>query len=173
MFKRKLTALLLIVATLFLPPAAAMEKLISGNTYSLVIPADGTTGAPMASVSQNQDLAALITHTAAVAGVSGTDQINVNSRGAQVGVNITAATGTAPTLQVIVEGKDPSGTYYTVFASAALVAAPGFTLLSVYPGLTSSAVVGTQVLPRTWRVRTVIGGTTPAVTATVSASVIV
>lgn len=122
----------------------------------------------------NVDAAALITHTAAAAGVSGADQLNVNGRGLQVGVNITAGTGTSPTLQVIIEGKDAaSGVYYTLFASAAIAATPGFTALSVYPGLTGSATVGNQVLPRTWRVRTVIGGTTPAVTATVGASIIV
>lgn len=122
----------------------------------------------------NFDTAALITHTAAAAGVSGADQANLNGRGLHVGVNITAGTGASPTLQVIVEGKDAaSGTYYTIFASAALAATPGFTLLAVYPGLTGSATVGNQVLPRVWRIRTVIGGGTPAVTATVGASVIV
>lgn len=135
-------------------------------------------GAPLpltvTNIASNVDTAALITHTAAAAGSSGADQTNVSGRGLQVGVNITAGTGTAPTIQVLVEGKDAaSGVYYTLFASAAIAATAGFTLLSVYPGLTASAAIGNQALPRTWRVRTVIGGTTPAVTATVGASVVV
>lgn len=122
----------------------------------------------------NVDTTALITHTASTTGSSGGDQLNINGRGLQIGVNITAATGTTPTIQIIVEGKDAaSGSYYPLFAPAALTAAAGFTLLSVYPGLTASSTVGNQILPRTWRVRTVIGGTTPAITATVGASVII
>lgn len=122
----------------------------------------------------NIDTGALINHVAASAGAASADQLNVNSRGVQVGVNITAGTGTSPTLQVIIEGKDAaSGTYYTLLASAAIAATPGFTLLSLYPSLTAVAnSVANQVLPRVWRVRTVIGGATPAVTATVGASVI-
>lgn len=122
----------------------------------------------------NVNTDALVTHTAASAGVAGADQLNINSRGVQIGVNITAGTGTTPTLQVIIEGKDAaSGAYYTLLASAAIAATAGFTLLTVYPGLTAAAnSIANQVLPRVWRVRTVIGGTTPAVTATVGASVI-
>jgi len=49
----------------------------------------------------------------------------------------------------------------------------GTTVLTVYPGLTAAAnVTVNDVLPRTWRVITAIGGSTPAVTATVGASVI-
>lgn len=138
----------------------------------LVRPVDAT-GADLP-VPANINTAALITHTAASAGVSGADQTNLNARGLLLGINITAGTGTSPTLQVIVEGKDAvSGTYYQLLASAAIAATPGFTLLSLYPGLTAAAnLVANQVLPRTWRVRTVIGGGTPAVTATVGASVI-
>lgn len=148
---------------------------VAGNLRVLALLAAGTaTIGSISNMPANTDTAALVTHTAAAAGASSADQVNVNGRGVQVGVNITAGTGTSPTLQVIVEGKDAaSGAYYTLFASAALVATAGFTLLSVYPGLTGSATAGNQVLPRTWRVRTVIGGTGPAVTATVGASVIV
>lgn len=115
---------------------------------------------------------ALISHAAAAAGVSGSDQTNLNARGLLVGINITAGTGTLPTLQVIIEGKDVvSGVYYTLLASAAIAATAGFTLLTIYPGLVASAnLVANQVLPRVWRARTVVGGTGAAVTATVSAN---
>lgn len=91
--------------------------------------------------------------------------------GLQLGVNITAITGTAPTLTVIIEGyDDASGTWYALLTSAALTVA-GFTLLTLYPAVTAVAnVSASQVLPKTWRVRHAIAGTTPAVTATIGAS---
>lgn len=117
---------------------------------------------------------ALISHVAASAGVTGGNQLNDGCRGVAVGVNISALTGTTPTLTVFVEGYDgASGQWYTLLQSTALNAV-GFTLLRVYPGLTAAAnSAANAVLPATWRVRTVIGGTSPAVTATVGASTLV
>jgi hypothetical protein len=122
----------------------------------------------------NIDTAALVTLSAASAGGNSTDQTNKNGRGLQVGINITAITGTAPTLTVTVQGKDAaSGVYYTLLASTALNAT-GFTLLTVYPASPATANVSVPApLPRTWRILYAIGGTGPAVTATVGASVVV
>lgn len=91
--------------------------------------------------------------------------------GLQLGVNITAITGTTPSLTVIIEGQDDvSGVWYPLLTSAALNAT-GFTLLTLFPSVTVVAnVSASQVLPTTWRVRYVIAGTTPAVTATIGAS---
>lgn len=91
--------------------------------------------------------------------------------GLQLGVNITAITGTTPTLTVFIDGyDDASDTWYALLTSAAL-SATGFTLLTVYPAATAVAnVSASQVLPKTWRVRYAIAGTTPAVTATIGAS---
>lgn len=122
---------------------------------------------------QNFDTAALITHAAASAGVNGTDQINNSGRGINLVIDVTAITGTTPTLTVTLQGKDiASGKYYTILASAA-ISAVGTTVLQVFPGATAAANAAANAqLPRTWRVISVIGGTTPAVTATVGASVI-
>lgn len=120
-----------------------------------------------------QDNVSLITHSAASVGVTGGDQVNPSFKGLHVVVDITTITGTTPTLTVTVEGKDPvSGKYYTLLASAALNAT-GTTVLRIYPGLTASTnVTANDVLPRTWRVRSTIGGTGPAVTATIAANLI-
>lgn len=122
----------------------------------------------------NLDTAALVTLSAASAGGNSSDQTNMNGRGVQVGINITAISGTSPTLTVTVQGKDAaSGAYYTILASASLNAT-GFTLLTVYPGAATTANVSTPIpLPRTWRILYAITGTGPSVTATVGASVIV
>lgn len=116
----------------------------------------------------------LLTLTAASASGAGGDQVNPSARGVQIGVNITAISGAGASLTVIVEGLDlASGQHYTLLSSAALTAT-GFTLLTVYPG---AAVVANSSastpLPRGWRVSYVIAGTTPSVTATVGASLVI
>lgn len=110
---------------------------------------------------------------AAAVGANGADKVNLNARGLKLVIDITAITGTTPTLTVTIQGKDPvSGKYFTILASAALNAA-ATTVLTVYPGLTAAAnVTANDVLPRDWRVIYAIGGTTPAVTATIAASLV-
>lgn len=121
-------------------------------------------------IHNNMDTASLVTLTAAAAGTTNSaDQTNYNGRGLQLVIDITAAT--AMTLTINIQGKDAaSGKYYTILSSAAL-AAIGTTNLTVYPGATVAANVSNgQPLPRTWRVQTVVTGT--SVTATLGASVI-
>lgn len=116
---------------------------------------------------------AIIQHSAAAAGVNGPDLDGGYGKGLLLFIDITAITGTSPTLTVTIQGKDPvSGKYYTILASAAL-AAVATTVLKVYPGLTAAAnSVANDVLPPDFRIITSIGGTTPAVTATISYVVI-
>lgn len=116
---------------------------------------------------------AYITHTAASTGTTGADMDGGSGSGLLVFVDITAITGTTPTLTVTIEGKDKvSGKYYTILASAALNAT-GTTVLRVFPGLTAAAnLTVNDTLPPDFRVRTTIGGTTPAVTATISLAVL-
>lgn len=119
----------------------------------------------------NQDSnTALVTLTAQGAGtVVSSDIVNVNGKGVNLGINTT--TDAAGAYVVTIQGKDiVSGTYYTILASAAIAAA-GFVLLSVYPGLVAAAnTVANAVLPRTWRVSVTV--TTGPITATIGASVI-
>lgn len=122
---------------------------------------------------QNSATGALLTLAAQGTGtVNGTDQSNPSQRGLHLVIDITAVGGT-PTLTVTIEGKDPtSGKYYTILASAAL-SAVATTVLKVYPALAASAnVAANDVLPSTWRVKAVVAGTTPSVTATIAASLI-
>lgn len=121
----------------------------------------------------NIDTAALITLTTSASGTfNSADQTNYNGRGLQLGVNITATT--AQTLQVTVQGKDTvSGQYYTVGGGTAALASTGFTNVTIYPGITTTANLDfAQVLPRTWRVQAVVSGAGSTLSATVGASVI-
>ena len=123
----------------------------------------------------NTDLGALITLAGAVPGtLVSPDQTNMTWRGAQVALNIISITGTLPTVSVVIEGKDAaSGAYYPLLTSATF-AVSGFTQLSLYPGLSALAnLVSVQALPRTWRIRVVIGGAGTLVTGTVGVSLIV
>lgn len=95
---------------------------------------------------------------------------NHNYAGANIGINVTAVSGTTPSMTAFVEGLDEaSGVWYPVLQSAPITST-GFTLLSIYHGI---AVVANQsasaVLPATFRVRWAITGTTPSFTFTVGA----
>lgn len=112
----------------------------------------------------------LITHTAAATGVSSPVIPTNQGLGLLIFINVTAITGTTPTLTVTLKGLiDEAGTNsYTILASTALNAT-GLTVLRVYPGLTAAAnLVANDVVPGYCRIDTAIGGTTPAVTATIA-----
>lgn len=118
----------------------------------------------------NTNVGPFLTLTAAAGpNVNSADLANTNHKGVKVVIDVTALAGTTPTITVTIKGKDPvSGKYYTILASAALNAT-GTTTLTVYPGLTPSAnSTANDVLSATWRIEVVIGGTTPAVTATIA-----
>lgn len=116
----------------------------------------------------NYDGVSLLTLSAASASVNGTDQKNLFASGMAVVIDITAITGTTPSLTVVLEGKDPvSGKYFTILSSAALNSV-GTTVLRVFPGATAAAnLTVNDRLPKTFRVRATIAGTTPSVTATI------
>lgn len=142
---------------------------------------DTVTGNPVRVLASQQALATsvitqdvtLATLTAAGVGtVNGADQ--TNSLGVSylnLVIDITAISGTTPTLTVTVQGKDiASGKYYTILASAAL-STVSTTVLTVGAALPASANASANaVLPRTWRVIYTVGGTGPSVTATIGAS---
>lgn len=99
------------------------------------------------------------------------DQTNYNGRGVQIGINITALANV--TMTVTIQGKDvASSQYYTLLTSASLTGT-GFTLLTLFPGVTPTANVAiSQVLPRTWNIKLNITGT-GTVSGTIGASIIV
>lgn len=173
---------LMLAAALALAPAAAETYTTPGGTGvnpSLGMCVNGSSQAVPCSSSaalpstRNVDTGALITLTAASSGVNSADQTNLSGRGINLVIDVTAISGTSPTLTVTLQGKDTaSGQYYTILASAALTAT-GVTVLQVFPGAAVTANVSANAqLPRTWRISTAIGGTTPSVTATIGASVI-
>lgn len=77
---------------------------------------------------------------------------NLECRGVKVVVDVTAIDA-SPSLTVKIQGKDhTSGQWYTVLTSGA-IATVSTNVLTVYPGITTSANVAvSDVLPRYWRV---------------------
>lgn len=109
------------------------------------------------------------TLAAAAAGSNSPDQLNVGHKGVKVYVNVTAI-GTAPTMLVFVEQKDPaSGVYLPMNGTGLSITGVGSFVITVFPGLTTSGQsVAGDVLPPTWRIRwTIAGGT---ITGTIGAS---
>lgn len=123
----------------------------------------------MANINECQETGTLHSHTAASTGSNSGDLDATKYKGILLFINVSAISGTSPTLTVTLQGKSPgSAVYYTVLASAA-ISATGLTVLRVYPGLTAAAnTVANDCIPCTYRISTAIGGTTPSVTAQIT-----
>jgi hypothetical protein len=101
---------------------------------------------------------------------------NANAKGALILFNISAATGTAPTLVCkIQESADGGSTWIDMpNATTATITTAGTYGLKIYPSVTPITPVATSgtvaqvssTLGRTWRVFYTIGGTTPSITLT-------
>lgn len=158
---QRVAAFLCGLAALFASPALAQQ----GTKYQAP---DGSYHTAQGVQQISNPAGNLVTLTAASASGQSADQSGALLRGLKVGINCTAVTGTSPTLAVTIQGKDLSGTYFTILTSANITTT-GFTLLSVYPGITATAnVSASDFIPPTWRVSYAIGGTTPAFTCTIS-----
>jgi hypothetical protein len=122
----------------------------------------------------NVNSPALVTLAAAGAGTTDSAvQTNYYGKGAIVGINISAKSGTIA-VTVAIQGEDlTSGQFYTICQTASLTSA-AFSILTAYPGIHETANVSCSApLPLLWRVEVVSGtGSTPSVTMTVGASVI-
>ena len=142
------------------------RKLFAIAVFALLsMPAFGANGS-----GQNSDLTLLTLTAAGASTVNSPDQINATGRCAQVGINLTTMTTAA--IVVTVQGKDASGTYYTLLASAS-ISSTGFTLMTICPGSpTTTNVSAALPLPRTWRVSATITGASAAANGKISASVI-
>lgn len=99
--------------------------------------------------------------------------VNVGTaKGVLVIYNITAGTGTSPTLTVTISGLTPDGqnVAYTILASTALAAgSPVAGQLTVYPGAAVTANVSASTgVPSNIQIGATVAGTTPTVTGTIS-----
>ena len=105
---------------------------------------------------------------ARTATVAGTTVTNYNARGAVITINVTAASGTTPTLVAKLQYSPDGGTTwidYTTKPVTATISTTGQTTLVVYPGVTEVANAAVSLpLPRTIRMHYTIGGVSPSFT---------
>jgi hypothetical protein len=102
------------------------------------------------------------------------DQANVQGfRGVVCAFNQSSSSGT-PSTTFSIQEKDAAAATYTNLAVSTALTANGTALLEVYPGIqTSSLPTGftaatSLVLPRLWRVQTIVAGSGgPGITATI------
>lgn len=96
-----------------------------------------------------------------------TKQDSANIRGVYLVLDITAASGTSPTLDVTIERFDPVSQQFVAMTGAAFAqkTTTGTSELVIYPGIAETANVSvSDVLSSTWRAVATIAGTTPSFT---------
>lgn len=97
-------------------------------------------------------------------------------RGAKFYLDVTAVTGTNPTLDVKIQAFDPVSGQYIDIANAAFAQKTGAStaMLTVYPGIATSANVAvSDVMPANYRAVATVGGTnTPTVTFSLTADLL-
>lgn len=110
----------------------------------------------------------LLASTAQSTAYTSAAQLNVNAAMAHIIVNVTAVSGTAPTLVIGIDGQDVASSVWYNLLTSASITATGTYVFRVGPGFTpvaNSAV--NDMLPRTWRVTGTLGGTTPSFTMSI------
>lgn len=151
-------------------PAAAAGTDASATPTTTSVYADGKlyNGATW-DFSRGNVQAAVDTSTARTVTGTGATTINYNATGAKFWLNVTAASGTTPTLVWKIQWSPDGGTTWVDLdasnLSTASITTTGTAVLTVYPGLTTAAnSVANNILPRHWRSAWTIGGTTPSFT---------
>lgn len=122
----------------------------------------------------------ILTSAARTASGASSAQLNTGGhRGVLIVVDVTAVSGTTPTLTPAVQGLDPvSGKWVDLHSDAAAISTTGTYTYVLYPGVSETVGTGgltkasSGVLPRQWRFQYAIGGTSPSFTFSVGAVLI-
>lgn len=148
-------------ATLFCAAALVLLALLQSGSGALA-------------QSVNRNTGTIVTLTTQGSGtVNSNPQVNATYRGVKCTFNQSAHTGTPSTTFAIQFQDVSSAAFVTYITSGAITADATPTVLTVYPGITATANVSlSDILARNWRVTTTVGGTTPAVTATIDCDLI-
>ena len=145
---------------------AQVQRVIP-NTWSGGVATDVSAATPLPVVPTGNASGTLLASAAQTATVNTAAQSNTNARGVTVTVDVTAVSGTSPTLTPSIEAQDPvSGAWYALDGAATAITATGLYTYQLYPGATGGAVTQATslALPAAWRVAFTIGGTTPSFT---------
>lgn len=126
---------------------------------------------------RNNEEITVLASAARTATIASDDQANFNNVGLFLFLDVTAASGTSPTIQPAIQMKDPVSDTYLMTHNTAQETGVTFVISIDYPGASETSAVANvnpQAYPigRTWRVNTVIGGTTPNFTFSLGASMV-
>lgn len=164
---KKTLKIISLAMALALPPAIALAAVVEGRNTS-----GGSTPLQVDDygvLAANADPAAVFASAARTATANSTDQVNYSGKGVVCLLDITAASGTSPTLDIKLQYKDtvPATDKYIDIPSATFAqkTAAGTDSLTIYPGIAETANRSvSDVLPRDWRAVATIGGTSPSFT---------
>lgn len=158
------------------PTAAASADALANPTVTKIDALPSTfNGSTWDRTRGNTAITAEASSAKVASGNSAAALTNHNASGVQLFVNVSAASGTTPTLAVRVQVQDPvSSTWFDLpGAVTASITGVSTALLTIYPGVTVAANSAVSApLPRTWRLAWTIGGTTPSFTFSVGAQYI-
>lgn len=155
--------------------AASADNTANPTTTSVYADEQWFNGTTWDRVRNNTTGIAVDTTAARTASGNGVTATNYNARGAHIFINVTASSGTTPTLVVRLQGSVDGTNFYdidTTNASTASITATGTAVIKLYPGFVAAVGNANQALPRIWRCAWVIGGTTPSFTFTTTAAYI-
>jgi len=122
--------------------------------------------------------ATILSHAARTASGNSAKQTNYNARAALFFINITAVSGTSPTLKIVVRGFDPVTGASVWLAMTVDFTSTGHRVKVVGAGVYDDDAIGavyTQRIPppRNYDIRYLIGGTTPSFTFAVGVQYVV
>jgi hypothetical protein len=125
---------------------------------------------------RNNNEPSVLASAARTTSANSADLVNYNARGVRLFLDVSAQSGTTPTLDVKVQVKDSVSGLYVDLPGAAFAQNIGTVqtkILDIYPGLAAATGAAVnEMLSRTWRVVATIGGVTPSFTFSVSSAYI-
>jgi len=143
-----------------IPSTAIVSAVVTNTPLPIDIKSNDYGNLPVNLNARNQTALTLLASAAYTANGNGSDIDITNYDKAQVCVNVTAVSGTSPTLTVYIDGKDTITGAYIPLGNTSSITATG-----VY------SILLTGLACKYIRARYVIGGTTPSFTFSVTAEV--
>lgn len=123
-----------------------------------------------------EDQTTIFASASRTASANSDDFSHIGFKGVRLFLDVSAVTGTTPTLDVKIQAKDKlSGNYVDLTGAAfAQKTATGTDYLTIYPGIAETAnETVSDLVPNAWRAVATIGGTTPDFTFSLSAEYLV
>lgn len=123
-----------------------------------------------------EDQTTIFASASRTASANSDDFGHIGFKGVRLFLDVSAVTGTSPTLDVKIQAKDKLSGNYVDLTGAAFTqkTAAGTDYLTIYPGIAETAnETISDLVPNTWRAVATIGGISPDFTFSLSAEYLV